>query len=188
MDLSIETRPSLEGGDRVLVTVSPPQLHSDPAQLLIRMASSYQDLMDSGVWPKPVVEEFAQVWRLPLAMAKRLLAGEVDAKVGPTGSITVFMNAEELLDCYLARVGLAEGAYPSVEDADHWQSPIDQDRRLRRIDQALQVHARYGGHGSRGPVGGEEQLTQLLLDLRVWCDLHKVDLLRCIGCAFQWAT
>jgi hypothetical protein len=185
MNISVETKPSLQGADRLLVTLSPVQPLADAGLDLTRLVATYEHLSRRGEPTESVVEEFAQTWGLHRGMAERLLKGQTHAKLGATGLITLYMNGEELLDCYLARIGLAEGAHRTVEDIHHWWRPLDTDQRRRRIEQTLQVHARHGGHGTRGSVGGEQQLIELLRDLRDWCDEHEVDILVCISQAFE---
>jgi hypothetical protein len=188
MNISAETKPSLEGSDRVLVTLAPTRAGIEAGVILIRLAAEYEHLVRAGTSPKPVVDEFAQIWGLHCAMAERLLKGQLSLRLEPNGVIAVFMNAQELLECYLARVGLAEGARPAIDDLDHWERPINAQGRRRRIEQALHLHARNESYGTCGFVGGEAQLTELLRDLRVWCDVQDVNLFRCLSRAFDWAV
>lgn len=184
MNLSSQTRPSLDGTTRIIVTVDPARASANPALDLVSVIGQFEHAARNAQHTRPMVEQFAMQWGLPLELAEQVLKG--DLRVELDGArLALFVDGDMLSRLYLARVGLVDGGTVAIENDDHWLVDRDAEQRVKRMRETLGVHARHGGFGTRGSVGSEAQLCELLCDLRMFCDREGVDLHHCLDVAYE---
>jgi hypothetical protein len=184
MIISNDTKPSLDGSRRIRVSLEQPRSSLHPQLDLAVNTALFHEAEKAREATRPIVEKVALQWGIDCVVAERLLRGELQFDTA-CGRLTLFVNADELARLFYARLGLVDGAQRVDVDDDHWAQRPTIDRRLQRIAEAMEVHARHGSDGARGSIGGRLQLTELLCDLRLWCAERGVNLLQCLDMSYE---